>query len=576
MEPAQNQLIMPARIGAAPEVGRDGGADGPAVHAFQELLEAETGATPDPFASAEKVAVEGKVDLTGLGADHPLSRPDMQVSGPEGELPVAGGVGDMPTPAGADRVRAAPVDPLAGADQGADGAKQGMGDKVAASGLTASEVPQPGKMQIDSVPGQARDAARLAGAFNPSGPAPTPLNVAVQPERSASPAQSGAPVAKENPDPNTASNPPGSAQTPGVEKVLDMPGVGGKTTRFGQVVTSPQQPAQDQGPAVAGMIREHRVASPEHEAVESYRPVEGKQNTKAPQAVAEQPQALGNRSESMAETAMAPKPGTRHPGEEPSGPSLKEAPEPGKSALNKSAPSDLNPPVNTARGAGLSEHRPPNSETPGEIRRQPAKDQPVMSAVSPDGARTETAIPAVSTGTSEQMVTRETALAGESDDAIAAAAPAAVRDTNPAAPPARIPGWEAHAPKVMEQIAHAAVALRDRPVELLLNPEELGRVRMTLQVQDGAMVVTVSAERPDTLDYLRRHIDQLATQLKDLGYSQLDFAFASRSGDSFGGEGGRQDHEHSMGRAVSGDPESQETPHIQVSFENDGRLDIRL
>ena len=83
-------------------------------------------------------------------------------------------------------------------------------------------------------------------------------------------------------------------------------------------------------------------------------------------------------------------------------------------------------------------------------------------------------------------------------------------------------------PRAVEQIALAAGTATDGSVEIRLDPEELGRVKLRLHGQEGAMSVTVIAERAETLDLLRRHIDQLAAQLKDIGYSELSFEFAGQ------------------------------------------------
>ncbi len=72
--------------------------------------------------------------------------------------------------------------------------------------------------------------------------------------------------------------------------------------------------------------------------------------------------------------------------------------------------------------------------------------------------------------------------------------------------------------QVTAQVAEAAKMLRDGPVELSLSPEELGKVKMTLSATDGVMMLVVTAERHDTLDLLRRNIDQLAQDFRDLGY----------------------------------------------------------
>lgn len=65
----------------------------------------------------------------------------------------------------------------------------------------------------------------------------------------------------------------------------------------------------------------------------------------------------------------------------------------------------------------------------------------------------------------------------------------------------------------------------DQPVELRLDPQELGQVRMVLTSQDQALTLVMSAERPETLDLMRRHIDQLARDFQELGYTDLKFSF---------------------------------------------------
>ncbi|RXL51583.1 flagellar hook-length control protein FliK, partial [Citrobacter sp. AAK_AS5] len=57
------------------------------------------------------------------------------------------------------------------------------------------------------------------------------------------------------------------------------------------------------------------------------------------------------------------------------------------------------------------------------------------------------------------------------------------------------------------RLAEALAPVADRPVELTLSPEELGRVRMTLTTQDGTLTLAIQAARPETIDLMRRHID---------------------------------------------------------------------
>lgn len=78
---------------------------------------------------------------------------------------------------------------------------------------------------------------------------------------------------------------------------------------------------------------------------------------------------------------------------------------------------------------------------------------------------------------------------------------------------------------VANQIAVAVTAQPGRTTEISLNPEELGRVRLNLVAVDSAITVTVLAERPETGDLMRRHIDILNQEFKALGYDDINFAF---------------------------------------------------
>jgi len=83
-------------------------------------------------------------------------------------------------------------------------------------------------------------------------------------------------------------------------------------------------------------------------------------------------------------------------------------------------------------------------------------------------------------------------------------------------------------PALGPQLAEAAARFPDRPVELTLSPEELGRVRLTLSTTDAGLVLAVSAERPETLDLMRRNIDQLARDFREIGFSDLSFSFTQQ------------------------------------------------
>ena len=75
-------------------------------------------------------------------------------------------------------------------------------------------------------------------------------------------------------------------------------------------------------------------------------------------------------------------------------------------------------------------------------------------------------------------------------------------------------------------LAETAARFPGQPVEVTLSPEELGKVRMTLTTTDGGLTLSLVADRPETLALMRRHIDQLAQDFRDLGFQNLSFSFA--------------------------------------------------
>ena len=101
-----------------------------------------------------------------------------------------------------------------------------------------------------------------------------------------------------------------------------------------------------------------------------------------------------------------------------------------------------------------------------------------------------------------------------------AASAQGARDSNtiPSAQPAR--------PETARAIAsQMAAVISAKPgaggVEIALNPEELGRVSITLSGRDDGLHLMIVAERPETLDLLRRHIAILSAEFEELGYGGL-------------------------------------------------------
>jgi flagellar hook-length control protein FliK len=128
---------------------------------------------------------------------------------------------------------------------------------------------------------------------------------------------------------------------------------------------------------------------------------------------------------------------------------------------------------------------------------------------------------------------------------------------------------------VAQQLVALAKPLPNGAVELSLNPEELGRVRMTLSPAEAGLSVSITAERPETLELMRRNADILAQEFRNLGYDSTSFNF----GDASHGTGQPQDEApngpdlslEDLSDAVASEPSIQ----TQV-IARDGRVDLRL
>jgi len=87
----------------------------------------------------------------------------------------------------------------------------------------------------------------------------------------------------------------------------------------------------------------------------------------------------------------------------------------------------------------------------------------------------------------------------------------------PATPPVQV--------QIMQAVFSGGTA-----TELRLMPEELGHVRIDMRHEGDRLVMSVSAERQETLDLLRRHAGELAAELRAAGHSALDLSFGRWSG----------------------------------------------
>lgn len=129
---------------------------------------------------------------------------------------------------------------------------------------------------------------------------------------------------------------------------------------------------------------------------------------------------------------------------------------------------------------------------------------------------------------------------------------------------------------VAQQIATALSnqgATTDAPLELALDPPELGRVRMQIAEISGVMTLMIQAERPETADLMRRHLELLA---QEFAQASLDAPSVHISHDG-AGQGGQSSAENTSGAATaSPDHSTAEAPPHSSIHSASGGLDLRL
>lgn len=122
------------------------------------------------------------------------------------------------------------------------------------------------------------------------------------------------------------------------------------------------------------------------------------------------------------------------------------------------------------------------------------------------------------------------------------------------------------------QMAEVLQRIPDRPVELTLNPSELGRVRMSISAAETGIVVSVIAERPETSDLMRRNIGELESEFLALGYEDIEFAFAGRHENRNPDRSDRENSEMNLDSSEFQKPETGQQGPRSIST----GLDLRL
>jgi hypothetical protein len=129
-----------------------------------------------------------------------------------------------------------------------------------------------------------------------------------------------------------------------------------------------------------------------------------------------------------------------------------------------------------------------------------------------------------------------------------------------------------YAPHVAHQIATAIVQTSGATTEIALNPEELGRVRISVTAGDAGLTVAIIAERPETVDLMRRNIDLLTRELREMGYENPTFTFGDQSGDADQDQGDGAVQSGAASEPSTADEHHQTSMRVALS----GGLDLKL
>lgn len=126
---------------------------------------------------------------------------------------------------------------------------------------------------------------------------------------------------------------------------------------------------------------------------------------------------------------------------------------------------------------------------------------------------------------------------------------------------------------VLPQIAGSMQAIQNGGViDLMLDPPELGRIEILIELTDKVLRATLTADRSGTSDLIRRHAEDLMQQLSDAGFSDVDLNFADQHDGST---------ESGVPRTVSDHSSEENSPLIEstrktIIVDGHGRVDLRL
>lgn len=239
-----------------------------------------------------------------------------------------------------------------------------------------------------------------------------------------------------------------------------------------------------------------------------------------------------------------------------------------------SDPASVPPPPSSAASDGINDQSAPSGPAAAAGASESALRFRLADADGPQPYDSPApAAPAETTGPAELAAAAQDQPSADSlaADLPPSSVPADPSRTRPAAAPPPHHQAAAHLSDLIR--AHAAdVASAPGRTELVLSPEELGRIRFDLRSSPDGLSVTLSADRPETLELLRRHATELRAELSAAGYDLASL--------DFGTSGGTPENSatQASGAWMPDEPAVEQSPPPAPSYRRSmsGGLDLRL
>jgi hypothetical protein len=136
-----------------------------------------------------------------------------------------------------------------------------------------------------------------------------------------------------------------------------------------------------------------------------------------------------------------------------------------------------------------------------------------------------------------------------------------------------------HHPLPVHQVAQAITTAwlhgSTGQIDIVLRPRELGQIRFEMIANGEKIHVIVSAERTESMDLIRRNVDQLMADLRQSGFHQATLGFGGWAAQDQSGKPGQETGSDATADALSSDA----APIMSILSQRltaEGRLDLRL